>query len=155
MTAFLTPQQALAKARYWCAKQERSHIEIRTKLFKWGLKSNQVENIIAELITGGFINEERFAIQYAGGKFRIKKWGRLKIQSHLKQKKISDYCMEKGLGEIREKDYRQTLEDLMNKKSRTLREKNPLLKKNKLVRYLLGKGYESELVWDVVNGKGL
>lgn len=147
----LTPEQALSKARNWCAKQERSHSEARTKLYRWGLKTRDVENILAELITSGFISEERFAKQYAGGKFRMKKWGRLKIVNHLKQKNVSEYCINKGMDEIGEKEYLQSLKNLLQKKAKSLKEKNPLIKKNKLARYLLGKGYEAELVWEKLN----
>lgn len=147
----LSPEQALPKARNWCARQERSHSETRTKLYNWGLKTKAVENIIAELISSGFINEERYAKQYAGGKFRIKKWGRLKIQNYLKRKNISEYCINKGMKEIGEADYKETLKTLLEKKTKTLNEKNPLIKKNKLVRFLLGKGYEREMVWEEVN----
>lgn len=141
---------ALSKARNWCARQERSHSETRSKLFSWGLKPKEVESIIAELITGGFINEERFARQYAGGKFRMKKWGKLKIQHYLKQKNITEYCIHSGLQEIGERDYRKTLEMLATKKAGSLKEKNPLIKKNKIARYLVAKGYEPALVWEVL-----
>lgn len=147
----LTPEQALSKARSWCAKQERSHSETRAKLYDWGLKTREVENILSALITSGFINEERFAKQYAGGKFRIKKWGRLKILNQLKHKNISEYCINKGMKEIDEKEYLQALKNLLDKKSKSLKEKDPLIKKNKLARYLLGKGYEAELVWEKLN----
>lgn len=151
MKKFPTPDQALLKIRNWCAKQERSHSEVRSKLYGFGLKTKDVENIIAELISKNFLNEERFAKQYSGGKFRIKKWGRLKIQNQLKQKNISEYCINKGLQEITEKEYVQTLKKLIKKKSKTFHEKNLLVKKNKLARFLIGKGYEPELVWEMVN----
>lgn len=157
----LTPEQALSKARNWCAKQERSHSEARTKLYRWGFKTRDVENILAELITSGFISEERFAKQYAGGKFRMKKWGRLKIVNHLKKKNVSEYCINKGMDEIGEKEYLQSLKNLLQKKAKSLEEKpanakapaggNTLIKKNKLARYLVGKGYEAELVWEELN----
>jgi regulatory protein len=151
MPPILTPEQALSKARNWCAKQERSHSEVRNKLYTWGQKTRTIENILAELITSGFINEERFARQYAGGKFRMKKWGKLKIVNHLRQKNISEYCLHKGISEITEKEYVQTLKNLLEKKSKSLEEKNPLIKKNKLARFLIGKGYEPELVWEELN----
>jgi regulatory protein len=93
----LTPNQALIKAQMSCAYQERCQQEIRDKLYEWGLHSNEVENIIADLISTNFLNEERFAKAFAGGKFRIKKWGKVKIKIELKKRKISDYCIRKGL----------------------------------------------------------
>ena len=85
----LTPQQAVIKAQMSCAYQERCQQEMRDKLYEWGLYSNDVENIIANLISDGYLNEERFAKAFAGGKFRIKKWGRIRIKLELKKRKIS------------------------------------------------------------------
>ena len=100
-----TQKQALIKAESYCAYQERCQQEVRDKLYSWGLHEVQVENVIAELIASNFINEERFAKAYAGGKFRIKKWGRVKISIELKRRKISTYCIKKGLAEIEEEEY--------------------------------------------------
>ena len=97
-----TQKQALIKAESYCAYQERCQQEVRDKLYSWGLHEVQVENVIADLIASNFINEERFAKAYAGGKFRIKKWGRVKISIELKRRKISTYCIKKGLAEIEE-----------------------------------------------------
>ncbi len=83
-----TQKQALIKAESYCAYQERCQQEVRDKLYSWGLHEVQVENVIAELIASNFINEERFAKAYAGGKFRIKKWGRVKISIAKLKKRI-------------------------------------------------------------------
>ena len=92
--------KALVKAQRYCAYQERCQQEVRARLYEWGLYSRVVESIIAELITNNFINEERFSKVYAGGKFRIKKWGRIKIRQKLREKNITKYCIEKGFEEI-------------------------------------------------------
>ena len=105
-----SPQEALKKAYKFCAYQERNQQEIRDKLYEWGLHKQDVEQIISQLISEGFINEERFAIAYAGGKFRIKHWGKIKIKLALKQKNISEYCINKALREINNRDYQKTLE---------------------------------------------
>lgn len=146
-----TPQLALAKIQNWCAYQERCQQEVRDKLYSYGLKLAEVENIIAQLISDNFLNEERFARAYAGGKFRIKKWGRIKIRMALKGKRVSDYCIRKGLAEIDEREYRKTLEKLLSEKARTLSEKNHIRRKFKLLQYASAKGYEQELIMDVLN----
>src|SRR5271155_4760919 len=84
------PHKALLKAQKYCAYQERSQQEVRDKLYSYGLHRNQVEPIIAELITAGFLKEERFAIAFAGGKFRMKGWGKIKIKQALKFKKVPE-----------------------------------------------------------------
>src|ERR1017187_9401155 len=101
----LSPNEALIKAQLFCAYQERCQQEMRDKLYSWGLYPDAVENIIAGLITGNYLNEERFAKSYAGGKFRIKKWGRIKIKIELKKRKISEYCIKRAMEEINNRDY--------------------------------------------------
>ena len=91
------PHLALLKMQSWCAYQERCQHDARNKLYELGLWPEAVENIIVKLIEENFINEERFAIQFAKGKFNIKKWGRIKIKQELKQKRVSDYCLKKAL----------------------------------------------------------
>jgi regulatory protein len=146
-----TPAQAFLKAQLYCAYQERYQQEVRDKLYEWGLFPEAVENIIAQLITENFLNEERFAKAYAGGKFRIKKWGRVKIKLELKKRKISDYCIRKAMQEIDQETYFQTLKTLIEKKSKETRDKNPLVKNSKIARFAASRGFEQDLIWDIIN----
>lgn len=141
--------QALKKAEAWCAYQERCQQEVRDKLYEWGLKPNEVEEIIARLITENFLNEERFAIAYSGGKFRIKKWGRNRIVLELKKRKISDYCIKKAMKELDE-DYIQTLKKIIIKRVQEVKEKNTFRKLQKVAQYAISKGFEPELVWELI-----
>lgn len=146
-----TPKQALPKIKQYCAYQERCHAEVKEKLYSFGLYKNDVEQIISQLIEENYLNEERFAIHYAGGKFRMKQWGKVKIKYALKQKQVSDYCIKKALNEIDENDYMQTLQKLAEQKLKALKsEKNIVSKKRKLQDYLLQKGYEGELVREML-----
>lgn len=145
-----TYAEAKAKAWAYCAYQERSQQEVRDKLYEYGLYPDEVESLIAELIGDNFLNEERFAKAYAGGKFRVKKWGRYKILQGLKQHRISDYCQRKGMAEIDPDEYYETLLDLARKKKESLIEKDLFVLKNKVVRYLIGKGYEQDLAWEAI-----
>ena len=146
----LTPNQALTKAQLSCAYQERCQQEMRDKLYEWGLYSNDVENIIANLITDNYLNEERFAKAYAGGKFRIKKWGRIKIKIELKKRKISDYCIKKGMQEIDDKDYIKTLKELIAKKSKDIKGGKLQVRNYKIAQYAASRGFESDLIWEVI-----
>ena len=148
-----TQKQALIKAESYCAYQERCQQEVRDKLYSWGLHEVQVENVIAELIASNFINEERFAKAYAGGKFRIKKWGRVKISIELKRRKISAYCIKKGLAEIEEEDYIKTLQKVAEVKIKAMKERDSKKKKYKVMNYLLSRGFENDLVVEVVGTK--
>ena len=140
--------QALSKAEKFCAYQERSHKEVRTKLYSYGLHKKDVEDILTQLITSGFLNEERFAKAFAGGKFRMKKWGRNKIENELKQRDISKRCIQIGLKEIDDGDYRKAISDLIRKKNKAITESNLFKRRNKLAVYMIGKGYEPELIWN-------
>ena len=121
---------ALQKAKHYCAYQERCHSEVREKLYSFSLHKKEVEQILTQLIEEGFINEERFAIAYAGGKFRMKQWGKEKIKYSLKQKRVSDYCIRKALASISTSDYNKTFKSVANKKLATLKsEKNIFLSK--------------------------
>jgi regulatory protein len=142
----LTKEQAMQKARHYCAYQERSHSETKEKLYSFGLWKKDVEEILSGLIEEGYLNEERFAIQFAGGHFRMKQWGRVKIRYELKQRQVSDYCIKKALKAIDEDDYTRTLEKLSAKKWEALKgEANIFARRRKLQDYLLQKGYEPDL----------
>src|SRR5882672_2796840 len=119
-----TPQQALPKAKHYCAYQERSHREVKDKLYGFGLNTKEVDQILSTLIEENYLNEERFAIQFAGGHFRTKKWGRVKITYALKQKQVSPYCIKKALKQIDEDEYLKTLQKLFEEKLRTLKKEN-------------------------------
>ena len=146
----LDPSQALLKAQKYCAYQERSHKEVRDKLYSYGLYKNDVEEILTQLITSGFLNEERFAKAFAGGKFRMKKWGRRKIEQELQLRGVSKRCIQLGLKEIEESDYRKILAELIRKKDSMVNESDVFKKRNKIAQYAIGKGFESDLVWVII-----
>jgi regulatory protein len=147
----LTREKALEKARFYCRYQQRSHSEIKEKLYSFALRKKDVEELMAQLIEEKYLNEEDFAIAFARGKFRMKQWGKVKIKYELKLKKVSDHCINKALKEIDQEDYRQTLQKLAAKKLQSLKsEKNIFIKKRKLQDYLMQKGFENELIKNLV-----
>lgn len=144
---YVGKEQALQKAKHYCGYQERCHSEVKEKLYSLGLYKREVEECLAQLIEENYLNEERFARQFAGGKFRMKQWGRIKIMYELKQKQVSDYCIKKGLKEIEEADYEKVLQKLALEKWSTVKtEPNVFIKLRKTQDYLLQKGYEHSLV---------
>jgi regulatory protein len=150
-----TPDQAIPKIKQYCAYQERCHAEVKDKLYLFGLHKKDVDEIIVLLIQENYLNEERFAIHYAGGKFRMNHWGKNKIKQSLKQKQVSDYCIKKALKEIDDTDYIKTFEKLVKQKMKLLKsEKNIFIKKKKLQGFLLMKGYEIDLVSEEVGKIG-
>jgi len=146
-----TIKTAKSKAAKYCAYQERTQQEVRDKLYKWGLYGDEVEEVIVFLISENFVNEERYAIAYALGHFKQNKWGKLKIKAGLKQKHISDYCINKGLKEIKLDMYEEVIQQLLVKKYEQQSGDTAFVRKNKSVRYLLQKGFEQSLVWEHAN----
>ncbi len=155
MAKELTKQQALDKLQHYCAYQDRCHQEVRSKLLDLGMRGYDLEDIMASLIIDKFLDEERYARSFVRGKFRIKKWGRVKIKQELWSKHLTPYCLKKGFEEIDEEEYEATLISILNKKNKLLREKNPYERKGKLARYAIGRGFESHLVWHILNEEGI
>jgi regulatory protein len=148
----VTKEQALQKIKHYCSYQERCHKEVKEKLYGFGLWKKDVEALISQLIEENYLNEERFAQLFAGGKFRMKQWGRVKIRYELKQKQVSEYCIKKGLKEISEDDYNKTLEKLAAAKWKALKgERNIHVKKGKTMNFLLQRGFEPALAGEVVS----
>ena len=146
---------ALTKAEHYCAYQERSQQEVRDKLYEWGLWTDAVENIISQLITGNYLNEERFAKAYTQGKFKQKAWGRIKIKQGLKLKKVPDVLIKKALLIIDADDYLKALQKVLTKKAPLIKEKTELKRRYKLQQYAMGRGFEADLIADVLKNSDL
>ena len=143
----LGKEQALQKLKHYCGYQERCHAEVKEKLYSFGLYKQEVEECISRLIEEEYLNEERFALAYAGGKFRMKGWGKIKIRHALKEKGVSEYCINKSLKEIDSAQYEECLNKIATDKWSELRsEKNIFIKMKKVHDYLLQKGFESNLI---------
>ncbi len=142
--------EAKQKIQRYCAYQERSHQEVRNKLYEYGLWSDDVNNLLTDLITEGFLNEERFAKAFAGGKFRMKKWGRIKIIHALEGKGVSANCIKSGLKEIDDEEYELVVADFLRKKIETTEADNIYSQRDKLSKAAIQKGYEPELVWKLL-----
>ena len=125
-------------------------MEVSTKLKSWGLIQEAIDTIILELIQFNFLNEERYARSFARGKFRIKKWGKLKIRSALKKRNVYFKCIDLAMLEIDEKTYLITLKEMLQKKNDILKETNSFNRKMKLIQYLVNKGYEYDLIHDAL-----
>lgn len=149
----LTQEQALQKLRHYCGYQERCHREVKEKLYSLGLHKKEVEESIAQLIEEGYLNEERFAITFAGGKFRAKQWGRIKIKYELKQKQVSEYCIRTAMNTIDEEAYLKTLKQLATKKWKSVKGGgvNLFVKMSKTKNYLQQRGFEPLLIQQAIN----
>jgi regulatory protein len=147
----LSKEQALQKLKHYCGYQERSHSEVKEKLYSLGVWKKDHDEIISTLIEENYLNEERFAIAFAGGRFRMKQWGRVKIKYELQQKKVSEYCIKKALKQISDEDYLSTLKKLADEKYSSLKGEQYLVRKKKTMDYLMQKGYEPGLIQKVLS----
>ncbi len=145
-----TPSQAKSKIAKYCAYQERCHQEVRDKLYSFGLSPDDVELLIYEMIQHDLLNEERFAVAFVRGKFIYKKWGRVKIKMELKRRKISDYCIKKGMKEIDGDKYEEVLQGLLEKKISSLKTIKGYQKNYKAAQFVMNKGYEGDIVWALI-----
>ncbi len=145
-----TVEEAKKGLERYCSYQDRCHKEVQQKLFKMRMIPEACELIILHLMEHDFLNEERYAKSFARGKFNIKNWGKIRIVKELKQKNISKYNIETALKEIEEEEYHNRIKFLAVKKYELLSEPNNFKKKQKLIDFLMRKGYENYLVYDVV-----
>ena len=146
----LTKEQALPKIKQYCTYQERSHKDVKDKLYSYGLYSRDVEALVTQLIEEEYVNEERFARQYAGGKFRMKGWGRVRIAYALQQKQVSSRIIKLALKEIEDSAYMFTLQKLATAKWKSLEMEPPLSQKGKTYSFLVNKGFEAPLVQKIL-----
>lgn len=145
-----TLAEATKKLEGYCTYQERCHKEVVFKLREMRMITEAIDQIVTHLIKENYLNEERFARAYARGKFKIKKWGKNRIVSELKQRNISKYNIRAALSEIDEREYIKTFNELAKKRVAEITGSNPQQRKRKLADYLLYRGWESHLVYEKV-----
>ena len=146
-----TVDEATKQLEHYCAYQDRCHQEVRQKLRDIRMIEAASDQIVLHLLEHNYLNEGRFAQSFARGKFRIKKWGKRRIQQELKRREISAYNITLALKEISNDDYISAFHDLAEKRFQQLQnEANIQKKRKKFVDYLQYRGWESELIWSKV-----
>jgi regulatory protein len=145
-----TPEQAFMKLKHYCGYQERCHAEVKEKAYNLGLRKAVVEQLISQLIEEDYLNEERYAKLFVGGYFRQKKWGINKIIYALRQKKLSEYNIKKGLKEIDQEEYEKTATKLVKAKWTLLKQEQYINRESKTMAYLMQKGYEPALIQTII-----
>lgn len=143
MGKYWTDDEGLENMKKYCVEQDRCQSEVRSKLIDHQIYGERTEGIIADLISEGYLDEQRFAASFVRGKFRMNHWGKIKIKQGLKQKQISEYCIKKAFeSELKESDYLQALKSILEKKLITLKDTNKFQKKQKLIQHAVSKGFE-------------
>lgn len=146
-----TVDEAKKKLEHYCSYQERCHDEVIQKLRALNMIPEAIDAIVFHLIENNFLNEERFAVSFARGKFRIKQWGRRRIINELKARNISKYNIDTALRQIDQDEYINAFNELADKQWESVSERNILKKKKKITDFLLRKGFESSLVMDKIS----
>ena len=137
----------IEQLKNYCVAEDKCKWDIIKKMNKLRIFENEQENILEILLEEKYIDEERYSRSFCRGKFKINKWGKLKIHAELRKKNISNEIITKGFKEINDLEYQEQLNNLYNKKKSTINEKNHFIKNNKIAIYLINKGYENDLVW--------
>jgi regulatory protein len=141
---------ALKKATHYCGYQERSHKDLRNKLYDLGVWTSDVEEIITEMILKGSLSEERFALHYVAEKFKTNQWGKIKIKHGLRAKNIPDQMIERILNCLDPDTYINTLKTIASKKLSTIKLKNKFQRRYTLTEYLLRQGYEYQTIKETI-----
>lgn len=147
----LTTKQIESKLQYYCSYQDRCHKEVIEKLKTFNIKSNESNEIISNLIKDNYLNESRFSENFVRGKFKIKNWGKVRIVRELKQRNISRYNINLGLKEIDSQEYQNKFDEIFENKLSSLENLNKIIKKKKIISYLLYRGWESNLIYSKIN----
>ena len=140
----------LQKIRYFCSYQERCIKEVEEKLKEWTVQHKKIPSIINQLQKEGYLNEERFAKAFAGGKFRLNKWGRQKIDFELRIRGVPELMIQEGLLEIDDEEYEQTLKEILLRKKNEIKSEKNVNIREKMINFAYGKGYETDLILSVI-----
>ena len=141
----------MEKARKFCAYQERCFFDVKLKLKQWQASESTIEKIIRQLEKEDYLNEERYAISFAIGKFRNNGWGKNKILWAMSQKRIPELYIQMGLNEIKDEENVQKLKKFMaTKKAKAETEYD---RNNKLVNFAVQRGFQASLAWKIVRGE--
>jgi len=144
-------KQALNKAMALCAHQEYCEYDIRGKLKTWGIGERDGDAIIQELTRQKFIDDLRFSVAFVQDKVRLNQWGRIKIRYMLSSRKIAGSIMDQALDRIDGNLYTQTLREMLQKKDRSVAtEENPRIRREKLIRFALGRGFEMDEILKIL-----
>ncbi len=146
-----TVNEIQARMAALCSRSEQCSPDIRKKIIAAGISSDDAEDIIQKLKDEKFIDDERYVSAYTSEKFRINQWGRVKMRYYLHMKGLSDSLIQKGLESLDEEKYHKVLVQLMKKKARSVKKKNPYEKMGQVIRFAQNRGFEPELIHRYLN----
>lgn len=140
----------ISKAEQYCATAEQCRTSVMEKLLTWGAERDQAVNIVEYLVDNDFIDESRYCRIYCESKLHLQKWGRIKINYMLRNKRIDNKIINKALQQIDEQQYSDTLRQLAESKIRTLNENDPRKRRAKLISFLASHGFEQSEIYNTL-----
>lgn len=147
----LTYEQALSRAAALCSRSEHCSSEIRKKLLLWGLSLTLAEKAIEWLMEEKYIDNMRFCRACCLDKFRYNHWGRIKISQMLRMLELDSKDINEGLDAIPEEEYQEVLQHVLEQKNKQLKDADPFIRKSKLIRHALSRGFETHLITDMAD----
>ena len=139
------------RIRKFCSYRERCTSEVMHELAGWGIRGDAADKLLEELRKEGYLDDVRFARTFAGSKFRINGWGRIRIRMELASRRIPEELIAVGLGEIPDEEYAAALEEILEKKSREIKGEKKWTVRQKLFNFATGRGFEPPLVIEAIN----
>jgi regulatory protein len=144
-------QDFFLKASYYCSLSEHCIQKVREKLVQWETPKEFIDPIIDKLLEDDYINEERFARAFVKDKFRFNHWGRIKISTHLRALSISSEHISTAMQEIGDEEYAKMLDEIVEKKRKSIKNGTDYEIRAKLLRHALSRGFEYDLVASKLN----
>lgn len=142
---------ALERMQVLCSKSEKCSYDVRQKLNNYSLNEEDKNWIIGKLQKEKFLDDERYARFFVRDKFRFNKWGRLKIRQALFLKKMGEKIINQSMDEIDAEDYKRTARLIIGTKNNSLKDRNIFSRKGKLYRFAAQKGFESEIIYEIID----
>ena len=146
-------KDALERAATYCSRRETSSGQLRLKLKEWEVPEEFWEPLVIKLVEQKFVDDRRFAELFVREKFRLNRWGRIKIAYMLRQQGIGEELIQQSLETIDEESYERVCRELIAARSPRIKEKNPYSRKGKLYRYVSGRGFEADLIYRILNSE--
>lgn len=142
----MTYEEALHKAAAYCSQAEHCTYEVKERLSRWEIAPNDQKAIVGYLEKENFLSNQRYALAFVKDKFRYNKWGKIRIQLELQRRKVESELISAALEVVEEEEYLEQAVELAKTKLRGLKFKDRYERDGKLHRFLVGKGYESEII---------
>lgn len=152
MNKEMTEQQVLARLTAECAKAEHCTGGMLEKMRRWGVDDDVQARVMAYLIKGKYVDDERFCRLFVRDKIRFNGWGRRKVEQALYQKRIDKVVSGPILDAIDDSEYINVLRPLIRSKRKSIKAANEYERNQKLMKFALSRGFEWNIIRQCIDG---